>query len=161
MKTSIFQLNKKPETSEEVGLPKIKVEKAEITFEGINGDYNRFRKKKKNNDPDMALMILSTDVIDQLNLEGWPVEAGHLGENLTLTNINYNNLEPDQEYTIGSHVKIKISFICDPCSNLKALPYVGENRKTEFIKTLMKRRGWYARVLKPGHLTAGDIFTKV
>jgi|TARA_B110000438_G_scaffold38628_1_gene38387 MOSC domain-containing protein YiiM len=161
MKTSIFQINKKPETGREVGLPKTKIEKAEITFKGINGDYNRFRKKKKNNDPDMALMLLSTDVLEQLNLEGWPVEAGHLGENLTLTNINYNDIAPNQEYTIGSQVKIKISFICDPCSNLKALPYVGKSRKTEFIKTLMKRRGWYARVLKPGQLTIGDIVTKV
>ena len=142
MKTSIFQINKKPETDGEVGLPKVKVENAEITIEGIDGDYNRFRKKKKNNDPDMALMLLSTDVLEQLNLEGWPVKAGHLGENLTLTNINYNNLAPNQEYAIGSHVKIQISFICDPCSNLKTLPYVGDSRNTEFIKTLMNRRGW-------------------
>ena len=155
MNTSVFQINKKPDTIGEVGLPKISIGKADITIMGINGDFNRYRKKKKNNDPNMALVILSTDIIKQLNLEGWPVKPGDLGENLTLTDINYSDLEPEQKYVIGS-VRIKISFICDPCSNLKVLPYVGEARKAEFINTLMKRRGWYAKVLKAGQIVKGD-----
>ena len=41
-----------------------------------------------------------------------------------------------------------------------ALPYVGNSRITEFINTLMKRRGWYAKVLKKGEIVKGDQVTK-
>ena len=155
MNPSILQINKKPEIEGEVGLPKNSIEKAEITKYGIKGDFNRFRKNKKNNDPDMALLLLSSDIIDQLNTEGWPVKPGDLGENLTLINIKYDDLSPGKKYLIGS-TEIEITFICDPCSNLKALPYVGNSRITEFINTLMKRRGWYAKVLKKGEIVKGD-----
>ena len=155
MKPYIYQINKKPKTKKEVGLPKIKIKKADILTTGIDGDYNRFRKNKKNNDPDMALMILSLDIINDLNDEGWPVKPGDLGENLTLENVDYKTLKPGQKYTIGT-AKIEISFICDPCSNLKVLPYVGIEKISNFIKTLMKRRGWYARVLEPGKISEKD-----
>lgn len=45
---------------------------------------------------------------------------------------------------------------CDPCSNLYLLPYVGERRGPEFMKTMLQRRGWYARVLTPGRVRRGD-----
>ena len=48
MNASIIQINKKPKINQEVGLPKIPVDKAEVTFSGIVGDYNRFRSTKKN-----------------------------------------------------------------------------------------------------------------
>jgi len=156
MDASVFQINKKPETLREVGLPKLSTEKANISKMGIDGDFNRFRKNKKNNDPDMALMIMSTDIIKQLNNEGWPVQPGDLGENLTLTKIKYSDFEPGKEYAIGA-IKIKITIICDPCSNLKVLSYVGNSRVKEFINTLIKRRGWYAKVLKEGQISKGDL----
>ena len=87
MASSIFQINVKPNTPGEVGLPKVAIDSAQISFSGIEGDYNRFRLNKKNNDPDMAIMLISMDILDELNNEGWPVKAGDLGENLTLDNI--------------------------------------------------------------------------
>jgi MOSC domain-containing protein YiiM len=141
-----------------VGLPKIAVELANVTVSGIDGDYNRFRKKKKNNDPDMAIMILCTDILSQLNQEGWPAQPGDLGENLTLTGMDYASIETGQQYKIGD-VTLEISIICDPCSNLYILPYVGNERGPAFIKTLMNRRGWYARVLTPGAIKSGDSVT--
>ena len=55
-------------------------------------------------------------------------------------------------------MKIEISFICDPCTNLYALSYVGEKRGPKFIETTNNRRGWYARVLKEGSVSVGDSF---
>tara|TARA_B100000700_G_C14784224_1_gene732774 strand:+ start:274 stop:771 length:498 start_codon:yes stop_codon:yes gene_type:complete len=151
----VQQINVKPDIQGEVGLPKMPINIANVTFSGIDGDYNRFRKKKKDNDPDMAIMILSMDILFELNQEGWPVQPGDLGENLTLSGMDYGFIEPGQQYKIGD-VTLEISFICDPCSNLYALPYVEEDRGPEFIKTLMNRRGWYARVLTPGIMKPGD-----
>ena len=104
----------------------------------------------------MALLILSDDIINQLNREGWPVRPGDLGENLTLTNIDYSSILPGQNYKIGN-IQIMISFICDPCSYLEVLPYVGEIKLIDFIKTLKNRRGWYARVVRGGQIFAGDL----
>ena len=158
MTPQVQQINVKPDTLGEVGLPKMAVELANLTVSGIDGDYNRFRKKKKNNDPDMAIMILCTDILSQLNQEGWPAQPGDLGENLTLTGIDYASIEMGQQYKIGD-VTLAISIICDPCSNLYTLPYVGTERGPAFIKTLMNRRGWYARVLTPGTIKSGDSVT--
>ena len=119
MEPSVLQINKKSETKNEVGLPKHPVNEAKITLIGIDGDFNRFRSTKKNNDPEMALLVLTSNIINELNDEGWPIKAGDLGENLTLTDIDYRSLAPNQKYAIGS-TKIEISIICDPCSNLKA-----------------------------------------
>ena len=160
MKPLVLQINKKSETIKEVGLPKYPVNEAKISFMGIDGDFNRFRSKKKNNDPNMALLVLTSDIINELNNEGWPIKAGDLGENLTLTDIDYGSLAPNQKYAIGS-AQIEISFICDPCSNLKALPYVGKEKVNDFIKTLLNRRGWYAKVLKAGRIGKGDIVKKI
>ncbi|MDD9880320.1 MAG: MOSC domain-containing protein [Candidatus Marinimicrobia bacterium] len=155
MAPHVQQINVKPDIQGEVGLPKMPINTANVTFSGIDGDYNRFRKKKKDNDPDMAIMIISTDILFELNQEGWPVQPGDLGENLTLSGMDYGSIKPGQQYKIGD-VILEISFICDPCSNLYALPYVGEDRGPEFIKTLMNRRGWYARVLTRGIMKPGD-----
>ena len=50
MASSIFQINVKPNTPGEVGLPKVAIRSAQISFSGGEGDYNRFRLNKKNND---------------------------------------------------------------------------------------------------------------
>ena len=153
---SILQINRKPRKKGEAGLPKISIEEAKVTSQGIEGDFNRYRTLRKNSDPDMALLILSDDIINQLNREGWPVLPGDLGENLTLTNIDYSSILPGQNYKIGN-IQIMISFICDPCSYLEVLPYVGEIKLIDFIKTLKNRRGWYARVVRGGQIFAGDL----
>jgi MOSC domain-containing protein YiiM len=106
----------------------------------------------------MAVLIISTDVLGELNKEGWPVKPGDLGENLTISNIDYGLISTGQKYSIGE-VEIEISYICDPCANLYALPYVGDKRRFEFIKTIMNRRDWYARVLKEGSVSVGDSFS--
>ena len=160
MEPSVLQINRKPETKKEFGLPKYPVNEAKVSLMGIDGDFNRFRSTKKNNDPKMALLVLTSDIINELNYEGWPIKAGDLGENLTLTDIDYRSLAPNQKYAIGS-TQIEISFICDPCSNLKALPYVGKEKVNDFIKTLLNRRGWYAKVLKAGRIVKGDIVKKI
>ena len=103
----------------------------------------------------MAVMIISMDMLNDLNNEGWPVMPGDLGENLTLENIDYSSIQPGQKYAVGSAV-IEISIICDPCTNLSALNYVKNEKISEFIKTLMNRRGWYARVIKEGEVSSGD-----
>ena len=156
----LFQINQKPKSMGKPGLPKTPTDFAIVTKNGLEGDFNNFRNFKKKNDPNMALMILSYDIIKNLNMEGWPVKPGDLGENLTFSNVEYSEFLPLQQYRIGE-IKLEISFICKPCLTLKHLPYVGNKKVKDFIKTLVGRRGWYAKVLKPGKIKRGDILKRI
>jgi MOSC domain-containing protein YiiM len=155
MDSKIFQINIKPNTKNERGLPKMAVNDAFITKLGLKGDHNNFRSTKKADDPDMAVLIITQDIIDELNNEGWPIKPGDLGENLTITGLDYKSIKPGQILDVGS-AKIEISFICEPCTNLRVLSYVGNEKVNTFIKTMMNRRGWYSKVLRSGKVSKND-----
>ncbi len=152
----ILQISVKPSTTGEHGLPKMSVSSAEIHYGGVDGDYNNFRQEKKSGEPDMAVMLITRGILDDLNSEGWPVESGDLGENLTISDLSYISIEPEQKFRMGTAL-IQISFKCEPCTYLYSLPYIGDERGPEFIKTVKDHRGWYARVLEEGVVSAGDI----
>ena len=145
----VLQINVKPNTANEHGIPKTSVISAILSKSGLEGDYNNYRTIKKSRNPDMAVLLYSIETIKELNKEGWPIKPGDLGENFTITGIPHSHFSPNQQYQIGESL-IEISFECDPCQNLSVLPYVGKTKINEFIKTIMHRRGWYARVLKEG-----------
>tara|TARA_B100000700_G_scaffold227001_1_gene250610 strand:+ start:21720 stop:22151 length:432 start_codon:yes stop_codon:yes gene_type:complete len=134
---------------------KPEVKQALLNRNGIEGDYNHFRATKRGNNPDMALLVLPIEIIHKLNEEGWPINIGDLGENLVTEGVPIDNFIPNLMIDIGT-VKIQLSYKCDPCYKLHSLPYVGKKHGVEFVKTMLGRRGWYARVLKGGRISSGD-----
>jgi MOSC domain-containing protein YiiM len=120
-----------------------------ITPEGIQGDFNRWRTEKANGDPDQAVLLLSAEILAELRAEGWPVQAGELGENLTVADLPPGALQPGARVLVGE-VVLEVSKACDPCTILYSLPYVGVARGPAFVRTLNGRRGWFARVLQGG-----------
>lgn len=139
----------KPRVRGEYGLPKFAVDELRVTAEGAEGDYNKYRMLKLAGDPDQAILVITDEVIRQLNAEGWPVKPGDLGENLTLGDVSEAALQPGTRLQLGE-AALELTLRCDPCTELYNLSYVGEKRGPEFVKTMMNRRGWYARVLTPG-----------
>ena len=156
----IHQINLKPNRANEHGIPKTSVISAILSKSGIEGDYNNYRTIKKDQNPDMAVLVYPIETIHQLNDEGWPIMPGDMGENFTISGIPHSHFSPNQQYQIGESL-IEISFECDPCQNLSVLPYVGKTKINEFIKTLMHRRGWYARVLKEGLIVQDCIVKQI
>ena len=150
----IVQVNVKPEGSGRPGLPKKPVESARATAGGLEGDFNHYRTYSKGGDPDNALMIMTTEAIEDLNREGWPVRAGDIGENVTISGVAYGDFEPGRRVRVGG-ATVEITKAANPCANLYTLPYVGEERGPAFLKTMMGRRGWYARVIEAGELAPG------
>ena len=159
MAASVHQINVKPKTMGERGLPKIPVESAFVTRGGIDGDFNVYRHDELEGDPDSALLVIPLETIMELNSEGWPIRAGDLGENITTRGIPYPSFGVGKTYVAGG-VRFQISRACDPCDNLFLLPYVGRSKGPEFLKTMLGRRGWYARVLDEGWVTKGDKITE-
>jgi len=151
----VFDIHRKPETTGEHGLPKPSVSEAVIVRAGVQGDFNRYRHETKRDDPEMALLIMPRETLDQLQLEGWPVRSGDLGENITTEGIPYDAFAPGRRFRAGE-VVFEVSKACTPCDNLYLLPYVGPTRGPEFLRTMNGRRGWYARVVREGRVRSGD-----
>jgi MOSC domain-containing protein YiiM len=151
----VFQINLKGKTPGARGLPKTSVESTQVSKRGLEGDFNVYRHEKLADDPDSAVLIMPLETINQLNREGWPIKPGDIGENFTTTGLAYNGFSIGKEVAIGN-VKLQISRACDPCTNLYSLPYVGPQKGPLFLKVMMGRRGWYARVTKEGRVSKGD-----
>ncbi len=151
----VVGLHLKPETPGERGLPKRPVSEARLKRSGLEGDFNRYRHEEKHDDDGMALLLMPSEMIEQLNREGWPVRPGDLGENITSAGIPYDRFQPGTTLTIGE-AEVVVTKACDPCTILYTLPYVGPARGPEFLKTMLHRRGWYLRVLREGTSRLGD-----
>jgi len=155
----IQQINVKPQTKGEHGLPKKPVDYAFVAREGVEGDFNVYRHEERQDDPDQALLIMPIETIRELNSEGWPIEPGDLGENLTTRGIPYRAFGVGKIFGAG-RMRFQITKACDPCDNLFLLPYVGTSKGAGFLETMLGRRGWYARVLREGEVKAGDRLTE-
>ena len=145
----------KPQVPGQHGLPKRPVERARIKHSGLEGDFNRYRHEELHDEPDSAVLMLSSETIAQLNAEGWPVRQGDLGENILTEGLPEEAFGPGRRFRVG-HAALEITRPCDPCRNLFELPYVGERKGPEFLRVMLHRRGWYARVLEEGNVQTND-----
>ncbi len=148
----------KPETPGERGLPKHAQTEVFVTFMGVQNDFNRYRHEKKNDNPYQAILVMPYEWIERLRKFGWPVEPGHLGENICIDDI------PARAFRKGSHLyfheaHLELTKPAKPCNNLSVLPYVGQEKVREFIRILYGYRGWYARVLHEGRIVPGEQVT--
>ncbi|MHA1992139.1 MAG: MOSC domain-containing protein [Candidatus Hodarchaeales archaeon] len=162
MSGTIIQINVKPKTQNEVGLPKQRVQTAFFSKMNVGSDYNNYRmslsQEKINNRP---VLVYPIELINQLKSEEWPLKPGDLGENITTKGIEYEKLVPGSKYQLGDKVVIEITEACNPCSNLSVLPLIGEEKINEFIKTLVGRRGMFAKVLEEGEVHSMDLIKEI
>jgi MOSC domain-containing protein YiiM len=151
----VHSLHVKPERPGERGLPKPSVEEIEIVEGGVRGDYNRYRHELLADEPTSAILLMPLEMLETLRSEGWPVSPGDLGENITTSGLAYDALQPGLLLSLGD-ASVRIARTCEPCDNLYLLPYVGKARGPEFVRTMLGRRGWYARVERTGRVRRGD-----
>ncbi len=149
----VRQINIKPETAGERGLPKHPVDRVLVKRTGLVGDFNKWRHEEAHDDSAMAVMIMPLEEIQALNDEGWAIRPGDIGENFTTTGIPYGAFASGKRYRVGEAV-LKITKPCDPCSNLYLLPAIGKDK--DIVKAMLHRRGWYASVEKEGQVIKGD-----
>ena len=159
MQGRVVQVHRKPMRGRERGIPKQVVPALTLTPRGVEGDFNRWRTEKAAGDPDQAVLLLTDEILDELRAEGWPVQRGELGENLTLAGLRSDLLSSGVRLRIGE-VVLEVSKPCEPCTVLYSLPYVGLDCGPSFIRTLQGRRGWFARVLQGG-IVQPDMIVKI
>lgn len=127
-----------------------------ISSTGCGNDYNFYR-TKMGGDNERAVSILTTDVLGALNGEGWPVRVGDLGENLFVDGMRYDVFAIGRRFLFGKTAILEITEPIAPCAYLCTLPYLTPKwRCADFIRTLDRRRGWYAKVVATGPVAVGD-----
>ncbi len=147
----LYQIN-----TSQGGVPKYPVEKAWLSYDGVEGD--RQQNRVYHGGRDRALCLFSWELIQTLRQEGHNLEAGSTGENLTLAKVNWEQLQPGNRLRIGRGVLIEITSYADPCRH-NARWFVNSNFKRISQKV---HPGWsrvYARVVSEGVIRCGDLIT--
>ena len=137
------------------GLPKTARASAWIDVHGVEGD--RQRNRVFHGGPDRAVCLYSLDLIEALRAEGHPIVPGAIGENLTLTGIDWEAMVPGARLQAGG-AELELTSYTVPCRHIRAA-FVDER----FVRVSQKvHPGWsrlYARVLAPGNVAPGDAVT--
>jgi MOSC domain-containing protein YiiM len=145
----IVQINVNPEG----GVPKHRVERAELGTEGVRGDKQRDR--RFHGGPTRAVSLYSYERIQALQQEGHPIEPGTIGENLTVSGVDWDSLQIGDCLRIGDRVQIEITDYAAPCFKIAESFCEGEFKRI----SQKLHPGWsrlYAKVLIEGAVREGD-----
>lgn len=135
------------------GVPKPEVPSAEVTRDGIAG--NAVAHPKIHGGPDRAVCLWSEECILALQSEGHPVAPGAAGENLTIAGIDWAAVRPGLVLAIGDRVRLEVTTPAAPCKQIAAAFAGGDSSRIDQRRHPGWSR-WYARVLAPGTIQAGD-----
>jgi MOSC domain-containing protein YiiM len=151
------QINRSPG-----GLPKRAVAGPVMMSEvSVEGDH--WRNLIFHGGPRKAVLMASAEFIDDLAARGFPVFYGALGENLTVSGLDPHMWRTGQRYRVGREASIELTTLRTPCHNLDVY---GPAIKSELYDLQCKagdirsphwaHGGFYARVIRPGMIEAGD-----
>ncbi len=148
MQARIFQLNTSPG-----GLPKVAVGEAVVTELGLVGDDHNF--PDIHGGPERALCLFSLDRILELQGEGHSIFPGAVGENVTISGLDWDRITPGQRLALGDEVLIEITTFTSPCNSIENV-FAGGKYQRISQKVHPGYSRVYARVLQPGRLSVGQ-----
>ena len=126
------------------GLPRPLHEQATVVAgHGIDGDLRAGRSSARH------LNIIDAETLDELKLEGFPVEPGTMGENLVLRGVRLDQQPAGTRLRIGESAIVETTKPREPCTNLTPI----DARMPEAV---VGRVGVMATVLEGGEIRVGD-----
>ena len=147
MTGSIVQINISPG-----GVPKRPIAEAEVTPEGIRGDS--WAHPQIHGGPNQAVLLITSEGMDELIAQGYPVFPGALGENLTTAGLDRRQMRIGQRYRAGE-VMLEITKMRGPCATLdvygpsiKKAVYDAQVKAGDASSPRWGLGGFYARVLQ-------------
>ncbi len=157
MRGLVVQINLSPG-----GLPKRPVAEALLTPLGFEGDDQAH--PGVHGGPFKALLLGTAEATDDLIVRGFPLFYGALGENLTTRGLDRRELRRGMRFRVGQAV-IELTEFRTPCAALdvygrelrRLIP--GEGAQPSDPAWAMG--GFYASVVEPGWVRAGDIICLV
>ena len=147
------------------GLPKRAVTGPVMVSEVcVEGDH--WRNPAVHGGPHKAVLMASAEFIDDLVARGFPVFYGAIGENLTVSGLDPHMWRAGQRYRVGQDTIIELTTLRTPCRNLhvygteiKAEMYDAQCKAGDITAPHWANGGFYARVVRPGSILAGDAVT--
>lgn len=101
-----------------------------------------------------AVCLYSLELIEELQAEGHAIEPGSTGENLTISGLDWSQMQSGVALQVGE-AQIELTKTAAPCQQI-----AGSFESGEFGRISQKtHRGWsrwYARVLVEGEVRVGD-----
>ena len=95
------------------GLPKTAIELGHVTALGIEGDLHNH--PQFHGGPRKAILIIASEVVDELARRGYPVFYGALGENLTTRGFDVRGVRIGDTIRAGGAV-LEVTAARVPCS---------------------------------------------
>jgi MOSC domain-containing protein YiiM len=146
---SVFQIN-----VSNGGVPKTPIAEADIEVWGITKD--RQGDLRHHGSLDQALCLFAVERLAVLAADGHRLAPGHLGENLTLLDVDWDMVVPGRQLAIGDEVLIEVTDYASPCKkNARWFKDGDFNRINQATHPGFSRV--YARVLATGHIRTGDV----
>ncbi len=135
------------------GVNKQAVDHATVGYRGVEGD--RQSNRKHHGRVWQALCLYSQEVIERLQAEGNPILPGNVGENITISGLDWAALRPGTIIKMGADVVIELSAGATPCAH--NTPYFVNGNFNRMNHD--QHPGWsrlYASVLVDGAIRVGD-----
>jgi MOSC domain-containing protein YiiM len=142
------------------GVPKYAVSEAFCTPLGLEGD--RHEHPEYHGGPLQAVLLISSENLDELRSDGWQVFPGALGENVTTQGVDFRSVRIAQRYRIGEAI-VEITKPRQPCHTLDVY---GPIQRAIFDRAAKNNdptsprwglSGFYASVVEAGTIRTGDI----
>jgi len=142
------------------GVPKRAISSGDVTPLGIAGD--ECAHPEIHGGPQQALLLITSEGIEELTALGFPLYNGALGENLTTRGLDRRWLRVGQRYRVGAII-IELTQIRQPCDQLNVYGpgiqravYDAQVFAGDPQSPLWGLSGFYASVARPGTIRPGD-----
>jgi len=142
------------------GVPKRSIPGGRVTSLGLVGDGHTH--PEIHGGPRKALLLITSEGIEELKQQGFPLYPGALGENLTTAGMDRKTFRVGQRYRVGE-ILIEITKVRSPCDTLsvygkgiQGAVYDREVKAGNSTSPLWGLSGFYASVLHPGSVHPGD-----
>lgn len=135
------------------GVPKLSVERAQVTTNGLIGDVQA--DTKHHGGPERAVSLFSLELIHALQQEGHPIAPGTTGENLTIAGLDWPSITPGMRLKFSGGVELEITSYANPCSTIRdSFRDLDSKRIKQELHPGESRL--YSRVLIPGTIQPGE-----
>ena len=145
------------------GVPNRAIEEGNVTKKGITGD--RWRHPAFHGTPRRAILLITSEGVDELSALGYPVYYGALGENITTRGLDRRLLRIGQRFRAGEAV-IELTEVRLPCGTLsgygagiQAAMYDARAQAGDAASPVWGMSGFYASVAEPGIVRPRDTIT--
>jgi MOSC domain-containing protein YiiM len=141
------------------GVPHHAIAEGVLATHGIMGDAWRY---PFHGGPKRAILLMTSEGIDGLAAQGFPVYYGALGENLTTRGLDRSWLRLGQRLRAGQAV-IELTQVRLPCDTLsvygigiQAAMFDARAQAGDAASEVWGLSGFYASVIEPGIIRPGD-----